>query len=130
MMATILFLISMVTFGQFGIYYWRASIAVNSGAPVSDRLRIAAGISTTSLSSRDFRAILNVHELVPDLGARGGKFRAIRAYYSTVENLGRFIPSVAAWAEAEMTMCSNYIAVLIDEQLERNMTCAVHMRGM
>ena len=73
---------------------------------------------------------MNVHELVPDLRARGGKFRAIRAYYSIVESLGRFIPSVAAWAEAEMTMCSHYIAVLIDQQLERNMTCAVRMRGM
>ena len=130
MMATILFLISMVAFGQFGIYYWRASIAATSRTPVSDRVRVAAGISTTSLSSRDFRAILNVHDLTPDLRGPAGKFRAIRAYYLVVETLGRFIPSVTDWAEAEMTMCSHYIAVLVDQHLERNMACAVRMRGM
>lgn len=130
MMATILFFVSIIAFGQFGIYYWRASIAATSRAPVSDRVRLAAGISTTSLSSRDFRAILNVHDLTPDLRGPAGKFRAIRAYYLVVETLGRFIPSVTDWAEAEMTMCSRYMAVIVDQHLERNMACAVHMRGM
>ena len=130
MMAIILFFISIVAFGQFGIYYWRASIADTSRGPVSDRVRIAAGISTTSLSSRDFRAILNVHDLTPDLRGPEGKFRAIRAYYLVVERLGRLIPTVSDWAEVEMTMCSYYIAVLIDQHLERNMACTVRMRGM
>jgi hypothetical protein len=130
MMATILFLISMVAFGQFGIYYWRATIADISRAPVSDRVRVAAGISTTSLSSRDFRAVLNVHDLAPDLRGFGGKFRAIRVYFLMAEILGRLIPSVTDWAEAEKTMCSHYIAVAVDQHLERNMACAVRMRGM
>jgi hypothetical protein len=129
-MAAILFLISVAAFGQFGIYYWRATIAANSRVPVSDRVRVAAGISTTSVSSRDFRAILNVHDLTPDLRGRGENFRTIRAYYLVVEKLGRLIPSAAEWAEAEMTMCSRYVAVLIDQHLERNMACAAQMRGL
>ena len=128
MIATILFFVSVVAFGQFATYYWRASIADTSRTPVSNRVRIAAGISTTSLSSRDFRAILNVHDLTPNLRGPAGKFRAIRAYYSVVESLGRFIPSVTDWAEAEMTMCSHCVAVLVDQQLERNMACADRMR--
>ena len=129
-MAAILFLISVVGLGQFGVYYWRATIAANSTVPVSDRVRVAAGISTTSVSSRDFRAILKVHDLTPDLRGRGENFRAIRAYYLVVEKLGHLIPLAADWAEAEMTMCSRYVAVLIDQHLERNMACAVRMRGM
>jgi hypothetical protein len=130
MIPAILFSISMVALGHFGIYYWRASIAATSRAPVSDRVRIAAGISTTSPGSRDFRAILNVHDLTPDLRGPAGKFRAIRAYYLVVETLGRLIPSVIVWVEAEMTICSRYVGVLVDQHLERNMACAARMRGM
>jgi hypothetical protein len=128
MIAAILFFVSVVAFGQFAIYYWRASIADTSRTPVSNRVRIAAGISTTSLSSRDFRAILNVHDFTPNLRGPAGRFLAIRAYYSVVESLGRFIPSLTDWAEAEMTMCSRCMAVLVDQHLERNMACADRMR--
>jgi hypothetical protein len=130
MLAAILFTVSTVTFSRFAILYWRATIADASRAPVSDRVRAAAGISTNSLSSRDFRAILNVRELAPDLRGSGGEFRTIRAYFSILEKLGRLIPSVTRWAEAEMTMCSRYMAVVVDQHLERNIACAVRMRGI
>jgi hypothetical protein len=128
--AAILFCISVAAFSRFGLYYWRATIAGIATQPVSDRVRVAAGISTTSLSSRDFRAILNVRDLAPDLRGRGGTFSAIRAYYSVVEKIGRFIPSATGWAEAEMTTCSRYAAVLVDQHLERNMSCAAQLRAM
>jgi hypothetical protein len=129
-MAAILLVISLAAFAQFAIYYWRATIAIMPKAPVSDRLRAAAGISATSLSASDFRAILNVHDFVRNMGLPGRKFRAIRAYYRAVETLGRLIPSIAQWAETEMTMCTQYVATLVDQQLENNMACAAHMRGV
>ena len=70
MIAAILFCFSMVAFGQFGLYYWRASIANKATRQVSDRVRVAAGIPAASVSSRDFRAILSVHDLMPDLRGR------------------------------------------------------------
>jgi hypothetical protein len=130
MLATNLSLISIVAFGQFGIYRWRASFAATSRLPISNRVRVAAGISTTSLSPRDFRAILNMHEMTPELGGPKRKFRTLRAYYLAVENLGRFIPSVTVWAESEMTMCSRYLAVVLDQHLDRNMAWAVRMCGL
>lgn len=130
MIAAILFTISIAAFAQFGLYYWRATIATASRVPVSDRVRIAAGISTGSVRAEDFRAILAVHDLTPDLRGPGGKLRTIRTYYRIVERLGHVIPSVANWAEAEMTMCSRYVAVLVDQHLERNMECAVRVRGI
>ena len=130
MIAAILFCVSIVAFGQFGLYYWRASIANTANRQVSDRVRVAAGIPAASVTSRDFRAIMTVHDLTPDLRGPGGAHRAIRTYYSIVENIGRLIPPLAGWAEAEMAMCSRYVAVLVDQHLERNMDCAEQMRGI
>jgi hypothetical protein len=129
-MAAILYCISIVVFGQFALYYWRATIVVIAARPVSDRVRVAAGISTPSFGSRDFRGILKVHELAPDLRGLEDSFRAIRAYYSVMEKLGRLIPSARSWAEGEMATCSRYVAVLVDAHLERNMVRSAQIRAM
>jgi hypothetical protein len=128
--AAILFCVSTVAFGQFVLYYWRSMIACVAMQPVSDRLRSAAGVAATSLGSGDFRAIMSLRDLAPDLRGAGSRFRVIRSYYFMVEKLGRLIPSMAAWSEAEMTTCSRYIAVLIDQQLQRNFASAVQVRGI
>jgi hypothetical protein len=128
--AAILFCVSIVAFGQFGLYYWRATIANTATRQVSDRLRVAAGISAASVGSRDFRAILSVHDLTPDLSGPGGTYLAVRAYYSIVGTIGRLIPWVTGWSETEMVMCSRYVAVLVDQHLDRNMDCATQMRGI
>ena len=73
---------------------------------------------------------MTTRALVPDLGGFGGGFRAIRTYYAVVEKLGRLIPALAKWSEAEMTICSRYAAVLVGRHLERNLLCAAQMRGM
>ena len=129
MIAVILFCFSMVAFGQFGLYYWRAGVANTATQQVSDRVRAAAGISA-AVSSRDFRAILRVYGLTSDLRGPGRTYCAIRVYYLVVEKIGRLIPPVSDWAEAEMNLCSRYVAVLIDQHLERNRECEMQMRGI
>src|SRR5450759_196312 len=54
----------------------------------------------------------------------------IRAYYAVVEKLGSIVPAMAKWADAEMATCSRYVAVLMDQHLERNMACAAQVRGI
>ena len=130
MIAAIIFCVSIVALGQFGLYYWRATIANVSGQQVSDRVRIAAGITTYSARSRDFRAILNVLELAPTLQGVRGTCRGVRVYYSIVEKIANLIPAVTEWAQAEMDMCSRYAAVIVDQHLDRNMDCAVKLRGI
>jgi len=128
--AAILFCVSLVAFGQFGFFYWRAAIANTATRQVSDRLRVAAGISAASVGWRDVWAILSVRDLTPDLSGPGGTYVAVRAYYLIVETIGRLIPSVTGWSEAEMVMCSRYVAVFIGQHLDRNMDCATQMRGI
>jgi hypothetical protein len=127
--AAILLCISIVTLGQFCFYYWRATFVSVAAQPVSDRIRVAAKIAAPAAGSQDFRAILGVCDLVPGLGGCGPSFRAIRAYYAVIEKFGRLIPSIAKWSEAETTNCSRYAAVLLDQHLQRNLACAVQVRG-
>jgi hypothetical protein len=130
MIAVILFVMSAMALGQFGLYYWRAMLAGVAANPVSERVRVAAGIMDASIGASDFRSILSLHDLSPDLRGPNGHFRGVRAYYSMVEKLGKIMPAMATWANGEMATCSRYVAVLIDQHMERNMVCAAQVRGM
>ncbi len=130
MIAAILFMVSIVALGQFALYYWRAVISGVAAQPISERIRTAAGITAPQIGAQDFHGILSLHDLSPDLRGPNGRFIGVRAYYSAVEQLGRLIPAMASWANAEMLTCSRYIAVLVDQHLERNMTCAAQVRGI
>jgi hypothetical protein len=130
MIAAILFCVSIVALSQFGLYYWRATIVTISRQQVSDRVRIAAGILTPLARSRDFWAILSVLELTPSPAGKSGTYRTIRAYYLVVEKIGSLIPAVTVWAQAEMDMCSRCVAVLVDQHLDRNLNCAIKLRGI
>jgi len=130
MIAVIICLVSVVAFGQFGLYYWRATISGIAAQAVSDRIRVAAGITHASIGAQDFRNIIILKDLSPDLRGPNGSFRAIRTYYAVVEKLGSIVPAMASWADTEMAICSRYVAVLMDQHLERNMVCAAQVRGV
>jgi len=130
MVGAILFSVSIVALGQFGLYYWRATIADTAGQSVSDRVRLAAGIQTISARARDFRAILSVYDMTPDLRGDAAPYRRIRTYYTLVQTIGNLIPPVAKWAESELDMCSRYVAVLVDQHLNRNRECAARVRSI
>jgi hypothetical protein len=130
MVAAIIFAVSMVALAQFGLYYWRATISGIAAQPISERIRVAAGITHSGIGAQDFHNIIILKDLSPDLhGAKGG-FKAIRTYYSVVEKVGSLVPAMARWANTEMATCSRYAAVLMDRHLERNMVCAAQVRGI
>jgi len=130
MLAAIILAISIVALGQFGLYYWRAMISGVASQAISERIRTAAGISSRPIGAQDFHNVLILSNLSPDLRGPGGSFRAIRIYYAAVEKLGKIVPAMASWSNAEMATCSRYVAVLMGQHLERNIACAAQMRGM
>jgi hypothetical protein len=91
---------------------------------------VAAGIRHPEIGAQDFRNIIILKELSPDLHGAKGNFTAIRVYYAAVEKVARILPGMADWATAEMATCSRYAAVLMEQHLERNMVCAAQVRGM
>lgn len=121
--------VSLVALAQFGLYYWRATISAVAAQAISDRIRLAAGI-THVIGAQDFRNILILNNLSPDLRGPNGTFRAIRLYYSAVEKLRGMVPGISRWADAEMATCSRYVAVLMDQHLQRNIACAAQVRGI
>lgn len=130
MIAVLICVVSIAAFAQFGLYYWRATISEVASQAISDRIRVAAGITHAGIGPRDFRSILILNDLSPDLHGSNGAFRAIRFYYAAVESLGKIVPVAAKWADSEMATCSRYVAVLMDQHLERNMACAAQVRGV
>ncbi|MGA7794761.1 MAG: hypothetical protein WCA19_17120 [Candidatus Acidiferrales bacterium] len=130
MIPAVIFAVSVVAFAQFALYYWRATISGIAAQAISERIRVAAGITHEGISAQDFHSILILKDLSPDLRGPNGNFKAIRAYYAVVEKLGSIIPAMANWANSEMATCSRYVAVLMDQHLERNMVCAAQVRGM
>jgi hypothetical protein len=130
MIPAIILTVSVTALLQFALYYWRAIIAGIAAQPVSDRIRTAAGLTTAQIGAQDFRSIVSLHDLSPDLRGPNGSFMGVRAYYSVVEKLGSLIPAMANWANTEMLTCSRYVAVLVDQHLERNMVCAAQVRGI
>jgi hypothetical protein len=130
MIAAILFTVSIAALVQFAVYYWRATISGVAANAISDRIRTAAGITAPQIAAKDFHSILSLHDLSPDLRGPNGSFLRVRAYYSVVEKVGRLIPAMANWANAEMVTCSRYVAVLVDQHLERNMASAAQVRSI
>ena len=130
MVAAIIFVVSTAAFVQFGLYYWRATISGIAAQAISDRIRIAAGITQSAIGAQDFRNIIILKDLSPDLGGSRSGFATIRAYYAVVEKLGKIVPAMASWANSEMATCSRYAAVLMDQHLERNMVAAAQVRGI
>jgi hypothetical protein len=130
MIAAIIIAASLVAFAQLGLSYWRATISGIAAQAISQRVRVAAGIIDRGICAQDFRKIIILKDLSPDLRGPNGSFTAIRAYYNLVEKLGNTVPGVAGWARAEMATCSRYAAFLMDQQMERNMLWATQLRGM
>lgn len=130
MLPFVLLLISAAAFVQFGLYYWRATISAVAAQELSERIQVAAGISANSVGAQDFYNILIVKNMSPNLRGSAGGFTLVRAYYSVVQTLGKLIPSMSSWSIAEMATCSRYVAVLIDQHLERNMAAAAQIRGI
>jgi|SRR5215472_4042540 len=130
MVGVLIFVVSAAALAQFGLYYWRATISGVAARAISERIRVAAGITHATIGGRDFHSILILNNLSPDLRGPNGSFAAIRAYYTIVRTIGGIIPGIAGWAETEMATCSRYVAVLMDQHLERNIACAAQVRGI
>jgi hypothetical protein len=130
MVAAILLTVSVVAFGQFALYYWRATISGVASQEISARIMVAARLASPSVGAGDFKSILMLNHLSPDLRGPNSSFRTVRAYYSIVKTLGKLVPAAASWANIEMTTCARYVAVVMGQHLDRNLECAAQMRGI
>ena len=133
MFAAMLFAISIVALSQFGVYYWRAMLAGTAAQPVSERVLTAVGAKDGQLSGRDFRSLLGIHDMTPELNSRGSGLGVVRCYYAMVKGIrslvGGSMPSLAAWSDRELAVCARYAAVVIDRRWQANLDLAASLRS-
>jgi len=124
MFAALILVISLAMLAQWGLFYWRALVAGVAAEPLSDRMRSVAGDAP---GSGDFRTLDCIQQMCPELGRGGRKIGTVRFYYRILALLrltvGSIIPALSGWAGREMSLCSRYVAVVMDQRLRRNLAC-------
>jgi hypothetical protein len=96
--------------------------------PVSDKLFVAAGFQRAAMRAEDFGRLLSLHRLMPDLKTLPNSVWRLRVYYSAVKMISG-LPAVGGWAQQEMAMCANCLAVTVDQRLLVNLACAADARS-
>lgn len=121
MVIALICVVSLAALGQFAVFYWRAVISVVAAAPLSDRVRQAAGVQGDAVGPRDFPAFINLHHICPELKSGGLNITMVRAYYALVGLLaGSTGNGLRDWAQQEMVTCSRYVAARLDQRIEQN----------
>ena len=133
MFSAILLAISVVALAKFGVFYWRAVVAGVAAQPVSQQVLDAASMDAKTISGEDYRTLVQLHELTPDLSSQRGTLGLVPVYFKLIHAIGTLatgrISVLADWAESERTLCARYAAVQVDRRLQSNMALAASMRS-
>lgn len=122
MTAALILVFSVLALLQFAISQWRMIWLTTANQPLSDSLRLTAGIDTDSIGAKDFGKLLGLCDEMSPLLKNGTPWlREVKGYYGLMagmEKLCRSVqPALAGWASGEMRTCSRYVAVLLDQNL-------------
>ena len=117
---------------RFGVSQWRAIWITAASQPLSESFQLTAGIDKRTIGARDFATLMNLcDQLSPELKEKSPWLKEVSVYYRAIAKLEEFctlkVPRLAGWAQAEMQVCSRYVAVVLDQNLAMNMDrrCAV-----
>lgn len=111
---------------KFGISQWRAIWISLANQPLSDSLQAEAGIDVAAIGPQDFGSLLELcDQLSPGLKKTSPWLKEVSIYYRAVAKLEQAfrlkLPSLSAWANGEMQVCSRYAAVILDQNLSMNL---------
>ena len=133
MFATLILAIAIVALFQFAMYYWRAMLTGVATQPVSSQVLQAAQVDEAELQGSDFRRLVSLYALTPELKRGGSGLGLVSLYFALVRKaevlFGKLSPAVASWGEREMALCARYAAVQIERRLQANLAQAASMRS-
>ena len=125
MSAAIILVMSLAALAHFGWYSWRMTVITLAAEPLSDRIRVA--IPDNHLEEKDFRELSSFVQLCPDLDGHGKHLGLVRTYYLGLRTLDKLssilLPAASSWTQKELVLCRRYVAVEIDQRLQRNQAC-------
>ena len=133
MFSAILLTISIVALAQFGAFYWRAVVAGVAAQPVSGQVLAAANMESDSVRGEDFRPLVQLHRLTPDLSIKSSGLGMVPLYFHFMNAIGTLasgrMAALAQWTESERILCARYAAVQVDRRLQANLELAASMRS-
>jgi hypothetical protein len=127
-LSVIILAASIVVGMQFFLGYWRALIASMAAQPLSEKFFVAAGLKTAAMRAEDFGRLLSLHRLMPDIKTLPNSTRRLTVYYSALKMLSN-VPGLGGWAQNEMSICTQCLAVIVDQRLLLNLACAADSRS-
>jgi hypothetical protein len=112
--------------GRFAVSQWRTIWITAANQPLSDSLRVTAGIEDATIGAKDFGSLLDLCDnLSPGLKKKTPWLREVSVYYRAIARLEQLskikLPSLSTWATREMKICSRYVAVVLDQNLAMNL---------
>jgi hypothetical protein len=122
--AAAILVISVAAFLQFFVSYCRSLIAAYNEVELSEQARQVIGIESHAVSGDDFRRLLELVRVCPEMGDDTREIGAVRTYYSMLGAARALaqslLPSIAAWMERERAGCTYFVAVALDRRIARN----------
>jgi hypothetical protein len=120
MIAALILVISAVALVQFGVFAWRAAFLSVAARPVSEEVRNLMEIDAESEPTVDFAKTAQWLDLSPNLAGTERRTLGVRAYHAALQ----FMSSLGiTWAQGEINNCVRFMAVVVDERLQRNRAC-------
>jgi len=112
---------SLVALVRFGIAQWRLILLSAANYPLSDSLQLSTGFDRTAIGPKDFGALKGLYkQLSPELKKTSSWLKEVSLYYRVIALLEK-LPSFSTWANREMQLCSQYAAVVLDQNLAMNL---------
>jgi hypothetical protein len=120
MMASLIFVVSVVTLLMFFVSYCRSLMAASSRHSLSREVRDVACIPAMP-SGKDFLRVTQLLQLCPERSEDRTGLHAVEAYFSILKfvqsTVARLIPSLQPWTERELAGCANFAVVVLDRRI-------------
>lgn len=120
MMASLIFVVSVVTLLMFFVSYCRSLMASSSRHPLSREVRDVTGIPALP-TGKDFVRVTQLLQLCPERPEDRSGLRAVNLYFdilNLVQNsIARVIPALHEWTEQELAGCANFAVVVLDRRI-------------
>ena len=118
---------------RFGVSQWRGLWVSVATQHVSDSLPLSTGMEDSAIGPRDFGTLKGFCDrLSPEFKRSSSWLREVAIYYRVVAGFNKILrlPSLSAWANREMQLCSRYAAVVLDQNLSMHLDRQLASRSM
>jgi len=126
MVSVLILAASAIALVHFAVAQWRAIWISAANQTVSEALQSETGLDADMVRATDFPRLVSLYsEVCSDKRTSAPWLKEVALYYWSIRALHevsqKVLPSLSNWTKAEMTICSRYVAVVIDQHLSINM---------